>query len=429
MADEKFEIIGAPSNSKIESIKEEKKEHRNKKGGGIPKLHFKNKETGEEIESDDPQEIMEKLGIGQKEFESILEEVFKNVQNSVPPELKKKMDKDPNSLTDNEMELLMNNIQKIFGPAVDASRENNLLDMLNKKINISNKDNEEKEIENEDDLKQNYCNNFDILMEPTSFGVISLTKNSGIYDDFRRMYGELIAYPMSMFVSNVNGYNLVGAMRDVEKISYINHTDKFIMFKAFPNKNDKEPFIVAFIQQDDKSFELIVPQYGNSYDMATGQSFDKFNDTHLFNPDGTLKSPIDMRKIEVGLDLLTYEDKKPILSVKDFGNVVPSQTAVEYPDDKIKIGKIMSNESKMAKLFKRDFEIEENKTAFDFYVKFKTDMPAEVLQKISDYLVNVDFDTNPKIQTLELKVTTNGSIYIDIDLGDLPKFISKWSRE
>jgi hypothetical protein len=429
MAEEKFEIIGAPTNSKIEIPDEENKSKRGRRPskGEMPKLHFKDRETGKEIESDDPEEIMKALNINEEEFESILNQVFRGLSENVPDELREKMMKNPELFTEEETDKLMNMINQLFGGSMIAKKDQGLLGMLNDKLNKGK--NKEEEIVEESDLKQNYCNNFEVLMEPTSFGVIDLIKNPDIYLDFKKIYGDSKEYLLSTFAPTVNGYNLIKGLNDIEKISYISNNDKFILFKAIPKDSNKEGMVVAFIQQDRQTFEFIIPQYGNSYDIDNGELFDKFNDTHLFNPDGTLKSPVDLKKIDVGLDLLTYEERKPILSVGGFGEVTSSPTIIEVADDKIRIGKITSNESKQAFIFKRDFDLDKNRKVFDFYVKFKNDMPPQVLNAISEYLVNIDFTTNPKIQTYELRASSDEKIYIELDLGGLPGHIFKWSNE
>ena len=74
----------------------------------------------------------------------------------------------------------------------------------------------------------------------------------------------------------------------------------------------------------------------------------------------------------------------------------------------------------MAKLFKRDFDLDQDLKVYDFYVKFNYEYPASTLDEIADYLSEIDFNENPKLQTLELKGDINGNIFVELDLGNLP---------
>ena len=66
---------------------------------------------------------------------------------------------------------------------------------------------------------------------------------------------------------------------------------------------------------------------GNTYDFATGTLFNANEDKYLYSVDektGEMKLnvPMDKRKAEANITLATYVEEKPILSIKDFGQVI-----------------------------------------------------------------------------------------------------------
>jgi hypothetical protein len=294
---------------------------------------------------------------------------------------------------------------------------------------------EEDIIGEDEDLipRVNENSSYGIIDTPNSFGMIACEPSPYIYENFKSIYGDHEQYNLDIFVPKIDGYNLIKGLSKIEKIEYINHTDKYIIFKAIPKSPTDEGFVLSLIYSDHE-FIVVVPEYGNTYDINTGNLLDVIVDADLYkvsNGEPVLKQPLDLKKIRAGLDLVLYENKKPVLSIANFGKVINSPSAQPEKTDMIKIGRIKSNNSAVSNLFKRDFDFDTDQEVFDFYVKLPDEYAVGTLVPLAKYITNIDFNTNKRMQTLELKAVSGskGYIYVELDLGDFPDNIRKWSKE
>jgi hypothetical protein len=273
--------------------------------------------------------------------------------------------------------------------------------------------------------------NFEVLLDPPTLGVVPHQKTSKIMDLFKADFGNGPIYEVGVFSPNIKISNPIKGIAAVSKVEYVEHDDSRIIFRALSEGKNYEPFLVAVIINDN-SFEMVVPEYGNTYDVETGLPYDKEKDAALYvdSPKGrVLMSPVDMEKIRAGLELALFEDKKPTLSPGEFGRIIQSKHKATDSGRWIKVGKIQSNESLSAKIFKRDFDIDDEKTMFDFMVRLPEEHSYKVLDALSDYISTVDLNENGRIQSSELKKNGTGELYIDLDLGKLPGNIMKWKDE
>jgi len=283
------------------------------------------------------------------------------------------------------------------------------------------------DLEDEDDIS---TLDYDILSEFDSYGVVIYERNTNLLADFVAKYGEKSRYDIAMFQPDIKVSNAIPGLSNLKYFDILESNEKFILCKGIPGYDFYEPFYVAIIQLDGQ-FEMVVPEYGNSFDAATGELYNMNDQTQLFieTPSGKkLMRPADLNKIKSSLDLALFQNKKPLLSIIDFGKVVVDFNVSEGYSQFIKVGKIISNETENAKLFKQDFNLDPEQTSFDFYVKLQKQYSEETLNNIVDYLVNIDFNDNNKIKTFELKVSKN-QMYIDIDLDGLPDNIDKWIND
>lgn len=279
--------------------------------------------------------------------------------------------------------------------------------------------------------KFNINGSFQTVSTPDSFGVIPYTRNSMIYENVISLLGDE-PIKIEELPESMDGHNLNPAFADLETLEYIDNNDKFVLFKGIPRDENNVPIYVAMIDFMGE-LQIIVPHYGNPY-AQDGSIFNKDTDSHLFRADeksGDLKldKDADIEKIKAGLELLLYENKRPILSINQFGRVIQTPTQYNGPSSVIKIGKMRASDSEQAEAFKRDFDLTPEKNVFDFYIKLGYDYPARTLNKLSEYLFNLDFNSNDKLQTYELKADINEKIYIDLDLGAFPDNLPKWLME
>jgi hypothetical protein len=376
-------------------------------------------------------------------LDQIMQDLFHNKVgfsiDDFDPDIAKQLISDPALIeTFNQ---LMSNIQTIQGrniikPIVSQTNKNKL-PSLNKEIDFNQE--EKEEITN----RKNQLHSFDIVADNESFGVVPYVKANSreeLYNSFVKVYGEGPLYSAGMFSQDTEGYNLIPAIGGISQFAFITNNERYIILNAIPKTEAKEGFIVAAIQGEPGIFEIIVPEYGNTYNFETGELLnivenfelyeEKENPDDLDNPKLELKQPANLDKIMAGLDCVLYEPKTPILSPHDFGEILVSFVAVPFTTQYIKIGRIKSNESQHSKLFKRDFGLDDDQLLFDFYIKLPEEQTAQIISALQKFLEAIDFNTNPKIQTQELKVDSNGNMYIDLDLGEsLPRNIRKWKDE
>jgi len=312
----------------------------------------------------------------------------------------------------------------------------------NSSISLKNQGLDEIE-EKKEEKRDNELHLFETLAAEGSFGVVPhmpVSSKDEMYNSFAREYGDTDEYDPSVFPPEMKGYNIIHAVGKVKKFKYLENNEKYILLLAIPEAKEEEPFAVAIIRGIETVFEIIVPEYGNTFNLDDGNTLSldtapqlyikKENPEDLDNPKFTLKQPLNLDKVKVGLDIVLYEPMKPILSVKDFGEVFTSFVATPFTTRFIKIGRIKSNESTDVKMFKKDFSLNEDQILFDFYIRLKEEESSSTIMSLQKLLEVIDFNANAKIQSQEIKVDMNGNIYIDLDFSDiLLKNIRKWKDE
>lgn len=424
MKDKKFEIIG-----EVENI-------------DIP----------EEINESSKPESGFRLRVNKNNLESFIEGIKRN-GGKPPRPSKREMDDlmKQTGMTQEQLDLMLKEINEFFTSAVNPEFINNIEKMLSEKGNsitqseidsefdklfesiARDQDEEEFDIEFEDNEFPNLTtHSYEILEnDGDSYGAVLYERNTNLLSDFKAKYGDHERYDVEIFSPNIKVSNAIEAIQHIKYFDYAESNEKYILFRAIPKDDNYEPFYVAIIQLNNE-FEMVVPEYGNSFDVETTDAFDKTEQSHLFidTPVGkVLMQPANIEKIKVGLELVLFQNIKPLLSISDFGTVVPEFKEVEFPNDFIYIGKIVSNESRKALLFKHDFDLDADQTEFNFFVKLKRELSEKTLTNIALYLSAIDFNTSTKIQTHELKCTHSKNIYIDIDIDGLPAFIDRWIEE
>jgi hypothetical protein len=273
---------------------------------------------------------------------------------------------------------------------------------------------------------------FDIIADNESFGAIVYIPSEHLYDEFKDIYGEG-PYNLQTFVAT-KGYNLIPAFSTMDTLTYIGNNEKYILFLAQSNDESIEDFVVAAIKSSEEVFDFIVPEYGNTFNIESGDAINKVLDTDMYrevkddkgNISLELTHPLDVDRVRGSLDLLLYEDKEPLLSAHDFGEIFASPTPSVFNSDFIRVGRIKCNNSKEANLFKMHCDLDEDKEFFDFYVRLSDELPVRTLDAIQKYFEHIDFNNNPKIAKAELKTKNYESVYIDLDLGGLEGFARFW---
>jgi hypothetical protein len=410
-----------------------------------------NIEIPDEVEQNPKTDSGFKLRVNKDNIKDFIESIKKN--NGRPPKPSQKemnqIMKETN-ITQQQLDAMLKEISEFFSSAVNPQFIKNLESMLSEKGNslsqseidkefdrlfneVSNLDDEDIEIELDEDIIPDLTTHaYEILEnDGDSYGAVLYERNTNLLSDFKAKYGDHERYDVEIFSPNIKVSNAIEGLSRLKYFDYVESNEKYILFRGIPGDDEYEPFFTAIIQLEGE-FEMVIPEYGNSFDIETTDAFSKVDHKHLFvdTPMGKiLMQPANIDKIRTGVELVLFQNIKPMLSIADFGTVVLEIKDAETPSEFIHMGKITSNESRKALLFKHDFDLDQNQKEFDFFVRLKGQLSEETLNNIAFYLSAIDFNESTKIQTHELKCTQSKDIYINIDIDGLPRFIDDWIDE
>jgi hypothetical protein len=426
MKDKRFQVVGEVENVDIPEDEEEV-EGPNTKGGF-------------------------KFRVNKENITNFIDNLRKNNGHSpMPSQREMEILSKETGMKRDEIEAMMKDLISFFNDSIDKNFIDNLEEMVREKGNQlsqkdidsafdklfqkekNKKDEEEDLFEDEIEINERQTNSlkFSTLFDLESFGMVVHEKNQNIWEDFKKMYGEKDIYEVLMFQPTIKVSNAISGLAFVKYLKYVEHNENFILFKGMPVNTTNtvmEPIYIAIVQYQNE-FELVIPEFGNSFDVETGDLFDQVNDADLYvsdrNGNKILIIPADLEKIKVGLNLVLFENKKPYITVQDFGRVVSTEARpMEDMDDAVYIGNLKSNEEETSLTFKEDYNLKG--TSFDFYVKLKKGYNNRTLVNLSDFLSSIDFNENNKIAQHLLKVDQNKRLYIELDLDGLPDNIDKW---
>lgn len=227
-----------------------------------------------------------------------------------------------------------------------------------------------------------------------------------------------------------DGY-LLGYMSNFKVADY---QDKYVLLYGEPNKDiikDKYSFgaFIAMIEDPDGKFSIVLPEYGNTFDINAKMLYAANEPDDLFDDDGNFMA-LDINKIEAGLNAALYYPKDVLVSPLKFGTFTYQEE--KLPEsvklvDRIKIGVLTDNGSADASLFKKDFDLDPNKTVFDFYVKFSSNMTAAEANAINEMFAK-DATNSAIFTDSELKADGD-DLYITFDTDSFAGLLDKWLRE
>ena len=227
-----------------------------------------------------------------------------------------------------------------------------------------------------------------------------------------------------------DGY-LLGYMTNFKVADY---QDKYILLYGEPNKDiikDKYSFgaFIAMIEDPDGKFSIVLPEYGNTFDVDTKMLYTANEPDDLFDDNGNFMA-VDVNKIEAGLNMVLYYPKDVLVSPLKFGTFTYQEEKI--PEnvksvDRVKIGVLTDNGSADASLFKKDFDLDPNKTVFDFYIKFSSNMTAAEANAINEMFAK-DATNSAIFTDSELKADGD-DLYITFDTDSFAGLLDKWLRE
>ena len=227
-----------------------------------------------------------------------------------------------------------------------------------------------------------------------------------------------------------DGY-LLGYMSNFKVADY---QDKYVLLYGEPNKDiikDKYSFgaFIAMIEDPDGKFSIVLPEYGNTFDINAKMLYAANEPDDLFDDNGNFMA-LDINKIEAGLNTVLYYPKDVLVSPLKFGTFTYQEE--KLPEsvklvDRIKIGVLTDNGSADASLFKKDFDLDPNKTVFNFYVKFSSKMTAAEANAINEMFAK-DATNSAIFTDSELKADGD-DLYITFDTDSFAGLLDKWLRE
>lgn len=225
-----------------------------------------------------------------------------------------------------------------------------------------------------------------------------------------------------------------GYMGYLKNFKPIDYQDKYVLLYGEPNKDivtSKYSFgaFVAMIENPDGEFAMVLPEYGNTYDSDTKMIYTAEEPDDLFDDNGNFMA-VDIDKIEAGLNMVLYYPKDVLVSPLKFGTFTYREAGI--PEDvkavdRVKIGVLTDNGSTEASLFKKDFDLDPNKTVFDFYLKFSRNMTAEEANAINKMFA--EDTTNSAILTDSELKADGDDLYITFDTDSFAGLLDKWLRE
>jgi hypothetical protein len=426
MKDKRFEIIGEIDNIEIPDEVEQDEPNKSSNSGFRLRVNKDNisefiknaRGNGDKPPMPSQKEIdalMKSSGMSKEQMDEMIKDIQLFINSTVNEDFLSSLEE---IISDKGSALSQKDIDKEFDKLFASLSE------------LEDIEDDEIEVEFEEELS---TLNYESLIEGESFGAVLCDRNPDMLSDFKAIYGDKKTYDVGIFTPEIKVSNAILGLSYIKNIELVDSTsDMYLIFKGIPLEENLEPLYIALVQLNE-NFEIVIPEYGNSFNPETGDLFDFNKDPEKFitTPKGRfLMRPADMKKIKAGLDLVLFSQKRTVFSISDFGRVIVNPKKPEIASSFIHIGTIVSNESREAKLFKVDFDLDKEQTSFNFYIKLKKEYSELTAEKIVDYIESVDFNENPKVLGCELKCSQSGKlIYIELDLGDLPDNIDRWSEE
>lgn len=278
-----------------------------------------------------------------------------------------------------------------------------------------------------------------MLLDINNVWAVPCKKDPNLKQNFENTFGK-DNIPLNKFDNTMPTYTVSSTDNDDGYLGYLNnfkavdYQDKYILLYGEPDKDSvtaKYSFgaFVAMIEEPDGQFAMVLPEYGNTYDVSTKMIYTAEEPDDLFDDNGNFMG-VDIDKIEAGLNMVLYYPKDVLVSPLKFGTFTYQEAGI--PEDvkavdRVKIGVLTDNGSTEASLFKKDFDLDPNKTVFDFYLKFSRNMTAEEANAINKMFAE-DMTNSAIFTDSELKADGD-DLYITFDTDSFAGLLDKWLRE
>lgn len=255
---------------------------------------------------------------------------------------------------------------------------------------------------------------------------VAIEEREDLKSDFATVYG--VSSDDNISVDILKDMPFTGEMSKDFFMNNIDHfgitgfSERYILCNAVPNNSDDLGVFFAIVKTP-AEFSVIIPKYGNTYDISNGvpSLYNTISNSEMFE-NGVFRH-MNISKVRLGLDWVTYIKKPHSLSPTEFGTIKPILSGAEIAERDGSVyyylGHLISNDDSETELFKKDMGCENTKV-FDFYVKLPSrECPPHVLAKA---FKNVDFNECGLFKNTSLKAR-GSALYIDLDLGVIPKYL------
>lgn len=272
---------------------------------------------------------------------------------------------------------------------------------------------------------------------PEDFGSIECQTSENLYDEFIAVYGtdstKYLDDNVGLRNFLLNDITAKLNFDHIKNMRFVNSTNNFILFYMEPESETDYGFYAAVIKLPDNTFAVYIPTYCNTFDMFEDEDSDEdYLEVMLFNEDDqdyafdghasdiTSFKFLAANLIEFAVSFVLAPTKKTLITPKEFGTIRTTRASVFKDSSFFPIGKITSNKSVSATLLLKDAELPLDADNYNIFMKFPKVVDEHMLRFLSGILFNVDFNNCKLLENVELKYTSDGKLYFDIDhLGDL----------
>lgn len=398
MSDNNFRISGIPNNDDID----------------IPETPSKKSKTSgfHMISSEDLKHMSQKD--------------INEIQKMLPPEMQNFI-----SMTGIDFTQMFNEVGNMLSNMSDKQIEN-MCEMMGEATNIegclhcTNHSDDE-----EDDPRNLFPTGNSEYLAADEFGSIECYSSENLYEEFVARYGSdsnlylddnigIRDFLLNEITSTIN-------IDEIKNMRFINTTENYILFYMEPKDESNYGFYAAVIKKGEENFAIYIPTYCNTFDVITDDDDVNYHQVVLYNRDETpfmfdgAANDITSFKflaanlIEFAISYALAPRKHVLLSPKSFGTIKNIRASASADSSMIPIGRITSNGSTNSTLLLKDAELPLDRDSYNIFMKFPSVMDEHFLRFLSQPLFEVDFNNCPLLENVELKYTTDGNLYFEVD--------------
>lgn len=357
-----------------------------------------------------------------KEFENMSDKEMQDIINHLPPEVQKFMSAagiDPTKMFQQVGGMLSNMTEDEYNAMCEAI-EGMEDDSSQAHCGNCNKHSDDNSVNNIFPT-----GNIDFLF-PDEFGSIECESSENLYEEFVARYGsDSTQYlddniGLRDFILN----DITGTLDfdEIKNMRFIMSNENFILFYMEPKESDEYGYYAAVIKKGNNNFAVYIPTFSNTFgwddEEEVAYHYNLEDDNFMFtgNPSNISSFKfLAANVIEFAVSFALAPKKKSLISPKDFGTIKTIRPSITGNSKFLPIGKIVSNGSTQATLLLKDAELPLDKDSYNLFMKFPEVINDHSLRFISSILFQVDYNECLLLDNVELKYTSDGKLYFDVE--------------